>query len=137
MTDHKPVRTVTSPHVRQGELVIAGQELERGIRQAMAREAVPSLMELARRSHIRRDTMYLWFRKAKVRVSAGSVAKLAETLGTHPGDPWYEEPIERTLDAETRAMLDAAVDRAMDRLGERLMEMLDRRLRRSGQRGSP
>jgi uncharacterized protein with von Willebrand factor type A (vWA) domain len=118
-------------------LVIAGAELERGIRQAMAREDVPSLMELARRSHIRRDTMYGWFRAARVRVSAGSVEKLASTLGTQPGDPWYEEPIERSLDPETRAMLDAAVDRAMDRLGDRLVQMLDRRLGRTGRRAKP
>lgn len=115
--------------------MIAGAELERGIRQAMAREDVPTIMELARRSHIRRDTMYGWFRRARVRVSPGSVEKLALTLGTQPGDPWYEEPIERSLDPETRAMLATALDRAMDKLVDRLVPMLDRRLGRTGRRG--
>ena len=108
--------------------MIAGPELERGIRQAMAREDVPSLAELARRSRVRRDTMYGWFKAPTARVSAASVEKLAAVLGAHPGDPWFEEPIERSLDAETLALLDAAVDRAMDRLGDRLVELIDRRL---------
>lgn len=121
------MRTVNGP-ARSGGIVIAGQELERGIRSAMAREDIGSLSELARRSHIRRDTMYGWFRAAKVRVSAQSVDKLTAVLGSAPGDPWYEEPTERTLDPATREMLDAAVERAMDRLGDRLIDLLDQRL---------
>lgn len=97
----------------------------------MARESVPSLSALARRSHVRRDTMYLWFRAPTAKVSAASVDKLVAVLGSKPGDPWYEEPTERTLDPETRALLDAAVERAMDRLGDRLVELLDQRLPRT------
>ena len=105
--------TVNSPRARAGDLVIAGPDLERGILQAMAREAVPSLMDLARRSRIRRDTLYGWFRKPAAHLSVGSVEKLVTVLGAQPGDPWYDEPTERTLDPETRAMLGAAVERAM------------------------
>jgi len=94
----------------------------------MARESVPSLTELARRSHIRRDTMYGWFKKPVARLAASSVEKLVAVVGSQPGDPWYEEPTERTLDPETRALLDAAVGRAIDRLGDRLVDLLDQRL---------
>jgi hypothetical protein len=76
--------------------------------------------------------MYGWFRKGRVRVSAGSVEKLVSVLGSKPGDPWYDEPIERTLDPETRDALEAAVERAMDRLAERLIEFLDQRLPHNG-----
>jgi len=108
--------------------VIAGQDLERSIRQAMARQGVPSISELARSSHVRRDTMYGWFRQPVARVSPGSIDKLVSVLGSEPGDPWYSEPSERTLDAETLALVDAAVGRAMDRLADRLVQMLDERL---------
>lgn len=94
----------------------------------MAREGVPSLSELARLTHVRRDTMYGWFRKPTARVSPASVDKLAAVLGTRPGDPWYEEPTEKTLDPETLALLDAAVSRSVDRLAERLIEVLEERL---------
>jgi uncharacterized protein with von Willebrand factor type A (vWA) domain len=114
-----------------GDIVIQGPELERGIRQAMAREDVPTLSDLARRSHVRRDTMYGWFRKPTVRVSAGSVEKLVGVLGSQPGDPWHEKPTEQTLDAETLALVEAAVTRAMDRLADRLVEFLDQRLPRN------
>lgn len=92
----------------------------------MAREGVPSISELSRRSHVRKDTMYGWFRKPRVRVSAGSVEKLVATLGAAPGDPWYEEPAERTLDPETLALLDAAMDRLGDRLEALLRELFAR-----------
>jgi len=71
--------------------------------------------------------MHQWFKKPVVRVSAGSVDKLVKVLGAEPGDPWYVQPIERRLDAETLALLDAAVDRAFDRLGDRLVELLQPR----------
>ena len=96
--------------------------------QAMARNGHLSFLELHRRGGPRPDTMYGWFRQPFARVSAGSVDKLVKVLGSQPGDPWYEEPNERTLDPETLALLDAAVGRAMDRLGDRLIELLDRRL---------
>ncbi len=112
--------------------MIAGAELERAIRKAMAREDVGSVSELARRSHVRRDTMYGWFRKAIVRVSPGSVDKLVSVLGSAPGDPWYDEPSERSLDPETLAMLDAA----FDRLADRLIEYLDQRLPHNGPQGA-
>jgi uncharacterized protein with von Willebrand factor type A (vWA) domain len=116
--------------------VIAGPDLERGIRQAMAREDVPTIAQLARDTHIRRDTMYGWFRKQVALVSSGSVEKLVAVLGAKPGDPWYQEPIERTLDAETRALLEAAVDRAFERLADRLVDFLDGRLPRNGPQGA-
>jgi uncharacterized protein with von Willebrand factor type A (vWA) domain len=94
----------------------------------MARRDVSSLAELARTSHIRRDTLYGWFRQPVAHVSAQSVEKLSAALGTEPGDPWYQEPIEHHLDAETVALVDAAVARAMDRLADRLERFLDRRL---------
>lgn len=125
------MRTVNGPRT-SGDIVIEGPELERGIRQAMARESVPSLTELARRSHVRRDTMYGWFRKPLVRVAAGSVEKLVGVLGSQPGDPWYEKPTEQTLDPETLALVEDAVTRAMDRLAERLIDFLDQRLPRNG-----
>ena len=102
--------------------------MERGIRQAMARQGVPSLSELARVSHVRRDTMYGWFRSRTARVSDGSLEKLVAVLGAEPGDPWYDAPTERTLDPETLALVDAAVARAMDRLADRLEAFLDERL---------
>jgi AcrR family transcriptional regulator len=130
LTTREVLPTVNGP--KSGDIVIEGSELERGIRQAMARESVPTLSDLARRSHVRRDTMYGWFRKSTVRVSAGSVETLVSVLGSKPGDPWYEEPIERTVDAETRELLEAAVERAMDRLADRLIDFLDQRLPRNG-----
>lgn len=108
--------------------MIAGPDLERGIRQAMAREDIGSISEMAARSRIRRDTLYNWFRKERVSVSAASVDKLVATLGARPGDPWYEEPIERTLDPETLALLDRAMDRALERFADRLFAFLDERL---------
>ena len=113
--------------------MIAGSELQRGIKAAMARESVPSISELARRSHVRRDTMYGWFRKPTTRVSAASVEKLAAVLGSQPGDPWFEEPTERTLDPEAMA----AIDAAFARLGDRLIDWLDERLPHSGHPGEP
>ena len=118
---------VNDPHVHQGELVIAGPDLERGIRQAMAREQVPSITALAKRSGVRRDTLYGWFGKDTVRVSPGSIDKLVHALGAEPGDPWYDQPTERSLDPETLAMLEAAVDRAFGRLADRLLAFLDAR----------
>lgn len=99
-----PVPKVNSPRARVGDVVIAGNDLERGIRQAMAREDVPSLSELARRSHVRRDTMYGWFRQPVVRVSPGSVEKLMAVLGAEPGDPWFEAPANDDMAALVRAL---------------------------------
>ena len=121
--------TVNGPARAEG-LVIAGSDLKVAIRQAMAREKIDSLTELAERSHVRRDTFYVWFRKPIVRMAPTSVEKLVGVLGSSPGDPWHVEPTERTLDPETRALLDAALDRAMGRLGDRLIEYLDQRLPR-------
>lgn len=135
LTDEETVPTVNGPRARAEGLVIEGRELERGIRQAMARERVASLSDLARRSHVRRDTMYGWFRTPSVRIAGESVEKLVSVLGSQPGDPWHREPTERTLDPETRALLDAAVSRAMDRLGDRPIELLDERLPRSDREG--
>lgn len=137
LTDEVVVPTVNGPRARAEGVVIAGTDLERGIRQAMAREGVTSLAELARRSHVRRDTLYGWFRTSTARVSGGSVEKLVSVLGSQPGDPWFDEPTERTLDAETRELLDAAVARAMDRLGDRLIALLDERLPRTDLGGEP
>jgi hypothetical protein len=103
----------------------------------MAREDVPSLAALARTSHIRRDTMYGWFREAEAHLSTQSVDKLVATLGAEPGDPWYDEPTERHLDPETLALLDAAVERAFERLGDRLVGFLDERLRDSARPDAP
>ena len=118
--------TVNGPARAEG-LVIAGSDLKVAIRQAMAREKIDSLTELAERSHVRRDTFYVWFRKPIVRMAPASVEKLVGVLGSSPGDPWHIEPIERTLDPQTLAVLDAA----MDRLGDRLIAYLDQRLPRS------
>lgn len=105
--------------------MIAGQDLKRGMLQAMARAQPPlSFLEVHRRGGPRPDTMHNWFKQPVARVSAGSVDKLVKVLGSAPGDPWYVEPIERHLDAETMALLEAAVDRAFDRLGDRLIELL-------------
>lgn len=81
--------------------------------------------------------MYGWFRTPVARVSASSVDKLVAVLGSQPGDPWYEEPIERTLDPETVALLNEAVGRAMDRLADRLVELLDERLPRTDPGDAP
>lgn len=114
--------------------MIDGATLERGIRQAMAREDVPSLSALARASRIRRDTIYGWFAKTPARLAPASVDKLVSVLGSKPGDPWYDEPPERTLDPETVALIESAVERAVGRLADRLTELLDDRL---GPRNAP
>ena len=108
--------------------MIAGSDLKTGMLQAMARNGGLSFLEVHRRGGPRPDTMHGWFRQPIARVSAGSVEKLVKVLGSEPGDPWYEEPRERTLDPETLNLLDEAVGRAVDRLGDRLVDLLDRRL---------
>jgi len=97
----------------------------------MAREGVRSLRELSRLTGLMPETLYGWFRKKEVSPAAQSISKLVNVLGAAPGDPWFEEPTERTLDPETMALLDAAVERATDRLAERLLEFLDQRLPRT------
>lgn len=137
LTSEEAVPTVNGPRARAEGIVIEGSELKRGIKAAMARESVPSLSALARRSHVRRDTMYGWFRTPVASVSPASVQKLVAVLGSQPGDPWYQAPTERTLDPETRALLDAAVDRAMGRLEDRLIDLLDQRLPRTDSEDAP
>lgn len=120
--------TVNDPPARNGDLVIAGPVLEKAIRAAMARSGDPSLTAFAKRSGIRRDTLYRWFGLERAHLAAGSVDKIVRAVGAEPGDPWRQEPIVRTLDPESLAALDNAVQRAMDRLGDRLVEFLDDRL---------
>lgn len=129
--------TVNDPPARNGDLVIAGPVLERAIRAAMARSGDPSLTAFAKRSGIRRDTLYRWFGLESAHLAAGSVDKLVRAVGAQPGDPWHQEPIVRTLDPESLAALDSAVERAMDRLGDRLVEFLDERLPRNGSSTEP
>lgn len=107
--------------------MIAGPALEKAIRGAMARSGDPSIAAFARRSGIRRDTLYHWFGLEVAHLSAGSVDKIVRAVGAQPGDPWHQEPIVRTLDAESLAALDAAVERGFERLGDRLVEYLSRR----------
>lgn len=132
LTDEEALPKVNAPPARNGDLVIAGPALEKAIRAGMARSGDPSLTAFAKRSGIRRDTFYRWFGLESAHLSAGSVDKLVAAVGSVPGDPWHQEPIVKTLDAESLAALDAAVERAMDRLGDRLVEYLDERLPHSG-----
>ncbi len=124
LTETRVVPKVNAPLAAHGDLVIAGPDLEKAIRAAMAREGDPSLTAFAKRSHIRRDTFYRWFGLERAHLSAGSVDKLVQAVGALPGDPWRQEPIVKTLDAESLAALDVAIERAMDRLGDRLEELL-------------
>lgn len=97
----------------------------------MARSGDTSLTAFAKRAHIRRDTFYRWFRAESAHLAAGSVDKIIKAVGTQPGDPWYREPVIRTLDAESLAAVNAAVERAMAGLADRLVAYLDVRLART------
>lgn len=132
LTSEEVVRTVNGPSAPNGDLVIAGSELEKAIRAGMARSGDTSLTGFAKRSGIRRDTLYRWFGLPWAHLSAGSVEKIIRAVGSLPGDPWHQEPVIKRLDDESLAALESAVERAVDRLGERLTAFLDDRLPSSG-----
>lgn len=57
----------------------SGERLRRYVRERMARQGIDTLMELARRSDVGRDTLQAWFRGRRPTPQAGG--KVAASLG--------------------------------------------------------
>jgi transcriptional regulator with XRE-family HTH domain len=74
--------------------MLAGSQLERRIRAAMGAADIRSLSELARRSRVQRDTLYMWFRGDHP-PKPETLAKVANALGVGLADLWdYAPPTE-------------------------------------------
>lgn len=78
-----------------------GARLERVVKEAMARQGIASLSELARRAPIGRDTLYGWFRGSQ-EPQPEPVARVCAVLGLTP---------EELLGSGPEASLAASVER--------------------------
>lgn len=64
-----------------------GQQLEDRTRQAMAAAKVRSVSELARRSHVQRDTLYAWWHGDRI-PKPDTLGKVADVLDVPLGTLW-------------------------------------------------
>jgi hypothetical protein len=116
-----------------GGLVISGAELEEAVRSAMRRNRIGGIRALARRAHLRPDTIYGWFNKDEAVLARASLVKLTDALGAEPGDPWHDEPAAISLSQESLEAIDGAVSRSVDRAADRIEALIRELLARDGQ----
>jgi hypothetical protein len=95
-----------------GQMSEKGAEFERVVRRAMSAAGITTMTDLARETHIPRDTWYYWFRGDRIprRSTLGTAATILRTPIDELMAPWGEAPATYTVNEDQlRALIRTSV----------------------------